>query len=251
MPATSNRPTPTTEDSPNTHQHAQRRSGDQENWENAKIVGRSGGAEVVGALRMTLLLGPMVNKTPNNVVCYFMILVVFSFWIMGIILDWLWVFNWWNLNFLNSPWLKKNLNFDAAEWRISAIFLRNIFCLMDLGPQNSVEHLGPLGRALPHPPPAPPLVGREQRWTQRKYLEGIEYTVSIFWKKLTCFLIVVGSNNVLISWIWVFGLLISLETSYACSYKTLTATWNCYHSLSSPCNLFIMYFYYVYYSEVF
>ena len=49
----------------------------------------SGGAEVVGASRTTLLLGSlMVNKTPNNVVGYFMIFVVFSFLIMGIILDW-------------------------------------------------------------------------------------------------------------------------------------------------------------------
>ena len=65
------------------------------------------------------------------------------------------------------------------------------------------------------------IVGQEQRWTQRKYLEGIEspreknkgitkqlqptgtmaeYTVTIFSKKITCFLIIVVrvSNNVFI-----------------------------------------------------
>ena len=59
------------------------------------LDGTSGGAEVVGALMMTLLLGPPVvnecqdpdTKTPTNVVGYFMIFVGFSFQIMGIISD--------------------------------------------------------------------------------------------------------------------------------------------------------------------
>ena len=64
----------------------------------------SGGAEVVGALRTTLLFGPsMVNKfrdpdtiTPTNAADYLMIFLFFYFKIM-IILDFkniLWVFCW-------------------------------------------------------------------------------------------------------------------------------------------------------------
>ena len=60
----------------------------------ALSTANSGGAEVVGALRTTLPLGPPMEnkfqdpdtKTPTNV--------------------------------LSSPWLKKILNSDAPEWRI-------------------------------------------------------------------------------------------------------------------------------------
>ena len=42
---------------------------------------------LLGPLGLLSFWSPMVNKTPNNVVGYFMIFFVFSFLIMGIILD--------------------------------------------------------------------------------------------------------------------------------------------------------------------